>query len=104
MDTLNGESEGQSADVYCSWMNSFVKRCRKLRFECRYCKFALSGIMSQLLLHGLVHIKVALEDPLLELVGDVDWLGVVSDRSVHDGDALRASVSPAASWRGSRHA
>lgn len=46
---------------------------------------------------ALVHVEIAFEDPLLELVGNVDWLGIVPDRSVHDGDALGASVSPATS-------
>ena len=43
-----------------------------------------------------VHVEITLEDSLLILVGDVDGLGVVSDRTVHDGKTLCSGVRPAA--------
>ena len=52
----------------------------------------------------LVKIKIALEDPLLELVGDLDRLGVVPDGGIHDGNALGTGVSPATGGRRSREA
>ena len=50
----------------------------------------------------LVHVKIAFKDALLELVGNIHGLGVVSDRSIHDGDAFGAGMGPATSRRGSR--
>lgn len=52
----------------------------------------------------LVKIKIALENPLLELVGDLDRLGVVPDGGIHDGNALGTGVSPATGGRRSGEA
>ena len=51
-----------------------------------------------------VHVKVSLENPLLELVGDIDRLGVVPDGGIHDGNALGTGVSPATGGRRSGEA
>jgi hypothetical protein len=52
----------------------------------------------------LIHVKVSFKDPLLKLVGNIHGLGVVPDRSIHDGNALGTSVSPATSRRRSGEA
>ena len=50
--------------------------------------------------HNSIHVEVSLKDSLLELVGDVDRLGVVSDGVVHDSNTLRPGVISSRRRRG----
>ena len=88
-----GDNEGQKCKYVLLMDDSFVK----------HVVYVVSDVDVVFLRRKskLIHIKVAFEDPLLKLVGNIHGLGVVSDRGVHDSDAFGAGVSPAASRRGS---
>ena len=91
-----GDNEGQKCKYVLLMDDSFVK----------HVVYVVSDVDVVFLRRksNLVHVKVALKYALLELVGNIHGLGVVSDRCVHDGDAFGAGVSPAASRRGSGEA
>jgi hypothetical protein len=90
---MANDSERQKCKYVLLMDDSFVKWGRRRRFDVDIVDSRYS-----------VHVKIALKYPLLELVGDVHGLGVVSDRGIHDSDALGARVGPATSRRRSGEA